>query len=83
MIEKPVAVCSSKINGLKMTILLIETMTALPTNLFHYLGELGAQVRVARNDELGAREALALAPEAIVLSRPAPAPPTRRASVWN
>src|SRR5882757_808708 len=43
-------------------------------NLFHYLGELGAQVRVVRNDEISAAEALGLKPDGIVLS-PGPCTP--------
>ncbi|HET7378059.1 MAG TPA: aminodeoxychorismate/anthranilate synthase component II, partial [Anaerolineae bacterium] len=43
-------------------------------NLFHYLGQLGAEVVVRRNDELTAAQALALQPKAIVLS-PGPCTP--------
>jgi anthranilate synthase component 2 len=55
-------------------ILLIDNYDSFTYNLFHYLGELGAQVSVKRNDELSADEALALKPEAIVLS-PGPCTP--------
>jgi anthranilate synthase component 2 len=55
-------------------ILLIDNYDSFTYNLFHYLGELGAEVRVARNDELTAAAALALKPEAIVLS-PGPCTP--------
>jgi anthranilate synthase component 2 len=55
-------------------ILLIDNYDSFTYNLFHYLGELGAEVRVARNDELSAAAALALKPEAIVLS-PGPCTP--------
>jgi anthranilate synthase component 2 len=55
-------------------ILLIDNYDSFTYNLFHYLGELGAQVVVRRNDELTAAEALALKPEAIVLS-PGPCTP--------
>lgn len=57
-----------------MTILLIDNYDSFTYNLFHYLGELGAQVRVVRNDEITAAEALALKPEGIVLS-PGPCTP--------
>ena len=57
-----------------MTILLIDNYDSFTYNLFHYLGELGAEVRVVRNDELTAAEALALKPEGIVLS-PGPCTP--------
>src|SRR5262249_3033621 len=45
-------------------------------NLVHYLGELGAEIVVRRNDALDAKEALALKPEAVVLS-PGPCDPDR------
>ncbi|MDB5741006.1 MAG: Aminodeoxychorismate/anthranilate synthase component [Alphaproteobacteria bacterium] len=55
-------------------LLLIDNYDSFTYNLFHYLGELGADVRVVRNDELTAGEALALKPEGIVLS-PGPCTP--------
>ena len=55
-------------------ILLIDNYDSFTYNLFHYLGELGAQVSVKRNDELTADEALSMKPEAIVLS-PGPCTP--------
>ena len=55
-------------------ILLIDNYDSFTYNLFHYLGELGAQVKVVRNDEITADEALALKPEGIVLS-PGPCTP--------
>ncbi|HEX2759888.1 MAG TPA: aminodeoxychorismate/anthranilate synthase component II [Rhizomicrobium sp.] len=55
-------------------LLLIDNYDSFTYNLFHYLGELGADVRVVRNDEISADEALALKPEGIVLS-PGPCTP--------
>lgn len=55
-------------------LLLIDNYDSFTYNLFHYLGELGADVVVKRNDELTADEALALKPEAVVLS-PGPCTP--------
>jgi anthranilate synthase component 2 len=55
-------------------ILLIDNYDSFTYNLFHYLGELGAQVKVVRNDEITADQALALRPEGIVLS-PGPCTP--------
>lgn len=55
-------------------LLLIDNYDSFTYNLFHYLGELGADVRVVRNDEISAAEALALRPEGIVLS-PGPCTP--------
>src|SRR5690606_30614504 len=45
-------------------------------NLVHYLGELGAEVKVVRNDALQVQDALAMAPQAIVLS-PGPCDPAQ------
>ncbi len=55
-------------------ILLIDNYDSFTYNLFHYLGELGADVRVKRNDEITVGEALAMKPEGIVLS-PGPCTP--------
>jgi anthranilate synthase component 2 len=55
-------------------LLLIDNYDSFTYNLFHYLGELGAQVKVVRNDEISAAEALGMKPEGIVLS-PGPCTP--------
>jgi anthranilate synthase component II len=55
-------------------ILLIDNYDSFTYNLFHFLGELGADVKVVRNDALTAAAALALKPEGIVLS-PGPCTP--------
>jgi anthranilate synthase component 2 len=55
-------------------ILLIDNYDSFTYNLFHYLGELGAEVKVVRNDEITADQALALKPQGIVLS-PGPCTP--------
>jgi len=55
-------------------ILLIDNYDSFTFNLVHYLGELGAACDVRRNDALSVAEAMALAPEAIVLS-PGPCTP--------
>jgi len=55
-------------------ILLIDNYDSFTYNLFHFLGELGAKVRVERNDALTAQQALDLKPEGIVLS-PGPCTP--------
>jgi anthranilate synthase component II len=57
-------------------LLLLDNYDSFTYNLFHYLGELGAKVQVRRNDALSAEEALALGPEAIVIS-PGPCDPDR------
>jgi anthranilate synthase component II len=55
-------------------ILLIDNYDSFTFNLVHFLGDLGARCDVRRNDALTASEALALGPEAIVLS-PGPCTP--------
>lgn len=55
-------------------LLLIDNYDSFTYNLFHYLWQLGAETIVKRNDELSAEEALALKPQAIVLS-PGPCTP--------
>ena len=55
-------------------LLLIDNYDSFTYNLVHYLGELGATVKVWRNDALNVQEALALRPSAILLS-PGPGTP--------
>ncbi|MDE2164295.1 MAG: aminodeoxychorismate/anthranilate synthase component II [Alphaproteobacteria bacterium] len=55
-------------------LLLIDNYDSFTYNLFHYLGQLGAEVVVKRNDEITAAEALAMKPDAVVLS-PGPCTP--------
>ena len=55
-------------------LLLIDNYDSFTYNLVHYLGELGADVRVVRNDALNVQQAMALRPSAIVLS-PGPCDP--------
>ena len=55
-------------------ILLLDNYDSFTYNLYQYLGELGAEVRVVRNDETTAEEALAARPEAVVIS-PGPGTP--------
>ena len=58
----------------QLAVLLIDNYDSFTYNLYQYLGELGAQTRVVRNDELGVAEALALHPDRIVIS-PGPGTP--------
>jgi anthranilate synthase component II len=55
-------------------ILLIDNYDSFTFNLVHYLGELGAEVVVHRNDKISTAEAVASDPDAIVLS-PGPCTP--------
>jgi anthranilate synthase component 2 len=56
--------------------ILIDNYDSFTYNLFHFLGELGAEVVVHRNDAITAAEVVALAPEGIVIS-PGPCDPDR------
>src|SRR3954447_22052106 len=58
---------STQQNGRAM-ILLIDNYDSFTFNLFHYLGGLGADVAVHRNDKIAVKDVLAAEPEAIVLS---------------
>lgn len=55
-------------------ILLIDNYDSFTFNLAHLIGELGEKTHVVRNDVLSVKDALALKPEAIVLS-PGPCTP--------
>ena len=55
-------------------ILVIDNYDSLTYNLVQYLGELGAEPKVRRNDEIGVDEIRKLAPRAIVIS-PGPGTP--------
>ncbi|WP_416909287.1 MAG: anthranilate synthase component II [Polymorphobacter sp.] len=55
-------------------ILVIDNYDSFTFNLVHYLEELGAPTRVMRNDALSVTEAMAMAPQAVLLS-PGPCTP--------
>ncbi|WP_068115467.1 anthranilate synthase component II [Tropicimonas marinistellae] len=57
-------------------LLLIDNYDSFTYNLVHYLGELGADIEVRRNDALDVQQAMALRPEAILLS-PGPCDPSQ------
>ncbi len=56
--------------------LLIDNYDSFTYNLYHFLGELGAQVVVRRNDAVTVAAALAMAPQGIIMS-PGPCDPDR------
>tara|TARA_B100000614_G_scaffold155754_1_gene137892 strand:+ start:737 stop:1321 length:585 start_codon:yes stop_codon:yes gene_type:complete len=56
--------------------LLIDNYDSFTYNLVHFLGELGADIKVVRNDRMTVEEALRSDPEGIVLS-PGPCDPDR------
>src|SRR3989344_1792908 len=60
--------------GIRAMILVIDNYDSFTYNLVHYLMELGADVRVERNDALSAREALATNAQAFLIS-PGPCTP--------
>jgi anthranilate synthase component 2 len=55
-------------------ITLIDNYDSFTYNLVHYLGELGAETKVCRNDQISVDDVLAEQPDAIVLS-PGPCTP--------
>src|SRR5258707_3147606 len=55
-------------------IVLIDNYDSFTFNLYHYLGGLGAEVVVHRNDKIGTQAVIAANPDAIVLS-PGPCSP--------
>ena len=55
-------------------LLLIDNYDSFTYNLYHYLGELGAECVVARNDALSVEEAMVMKPEGVILS-PGPKTP--------
>jgi len=58
----------------RQMLLLIDNYDSFTYNLVHYLGELGADVVVERNDALSAKDAIAMKPAGILLS-PGPCDP--------
>jgi anthranilate synthase component II len=58
-----------------MRVLVIDNYDSFTYNLVQYLGELGSEVLVRRNDEITPEEALALHPDRIVVS-PGPCTPS-------
>lgn len=62
-------------------ILLIDNYDSFTYNLYQYLCELGAEVRVVRNDQITVQEVEIMAPEKIVIS-PGPCTP-REAGISN
>lgn len=56
--------------------LIIDNYDSFTYNLYHFLGELGAELVVHRNDAISAADAVALAPEGIIIS-PGPCDPDK------
>ena len=60
--------------GLNAMVLMIDNYDSFTYNLVQYLGELGADVRIDRNDQITVAEIAALTPDRIVIS-PGPCTP--------
>ncbi len=60
----------------RATIVLIDNYDSFTYNLVHYLGELGADVRVIRNDKITVEGVRDLKPDAVVIS-PGPGTPDK------
>ena len=56
--------------------LLLDNYDSFTYNLWHFLGQLGADVKVVRNDKITAEQVLELKPEGIIIS-PGPCDPGR------
>lgn len=56
--------------------ILVDNYDSFTYNLWHFLGELGAEVTVHRNDKITVAEALALKPSGLIIS-PGPCDPDR------
>jgi len=72
----PTAISARKFAYQRLMLLLIDNYDSFTWNLVHYLGELGCDTDVRRNDTLSVAEALALRPSGILLS-PGPCDPDR------
>lgn len=57
-----------------MKVILLDNYDSFTYNLLHYLGELGCEVTVYRNDVISAGELIAMKPDAMVIS-PGPGTP--------
>ncbi|HEY5364355.1 MAG TPA: aminodeoxychorismate/anthranilate synthase component II, partial [Aestuariivirga sp.] len=55
-------------------IILIDNYDSFTWNLYHYLGDLGAETVVHRNDQISVGQVISAKPEAIVIS-PGPGMP--------
>src|SRR5256885_11490706 len=66
--------CGSRFRGGRM-IVMLDNYDSFTYSLVQYLGELGAEVRVLRNDEVPVREIEQLSPSHLVIS-PGPCTPS-------
>src|SRR5512147_2737114 len=54
--------------------LVVDNYDSFTYNLVHYIGELGAELKVVRNDKMSVEDVAALDPEGVILS-PGPCTP--------
>ena len=64
----------AKPDGASDMIILIDNYDSFTWNLVHYLGELGAEIQVHRNDQISVGQVFSARPQAVVLS-PGPRTP--------
>ena len=64
----------AKPDGASDMIILIDNYDSFTWNLVHYLGELGAEIQVHRNDQISVGQVFSARPQAVVLS-PGPCTP--------
>ena len=62
-------------------LLLIDNYDSFTYNLVHYLGDLGAEVDIRRNDAIDVQAAMALNPAGIILS-PGPCDPDQAGNAY-
>ena len=65
-----------------MTLVLIDNYDSFTYNLVQFLGELGAEIKVFRNDKVTLNELIALAPTHLVIS-PGPGDPVHDSGISN
>src|SRR5271154_7437478 len=70
---RPVSACKLQV-GMVRVVFVLDNYDSFTYNLVQYLGELGAEVKVRRNDEVSLDEIEAMHPERIVVS-PGPCTP--------
>jgi len=74
IIVRPDLVPLAPYRAIRIMLLLIDNYDSFTYNLVHYLGELGADVVIRRNDALDVQQAMAMNPAGILLS-PGPCDP--------
>ena len=63
-------------------IILVDNYDSFTFNVYHYFGEIGAKVKVYRNDEISSKDIISMSPKAVVLS-PGPCTPNEAGICLN